>query len=83
MHPFHLTGQVTFTFITRQLTNVYVHCFAGVSRSVAIVCAYIMWKLKWNYDTTMAFVKAKRIVAKPNEGFVRQLMEIEQVLMEV
>jgi len=48
------------------LTNVYVHCFAGVSRSVAIVCAYIMWKLKWNFETTIAFVKAKRIVAKPN-----------------
>ena len=60
----------------RQLTNVYVHCFAGVSRSAAIVCAYIMWKLKWNFETTIAFVKAKRIVANPNEGFVRQLMEI-------
>jgi len=35
-----------------------------------------MWKFKWNYETTIAFVKAKRIVAKPNDGFVKQLIEI-------
>jgi hypothetical protein len=28
-------------------------------------------------------VKAKRIVAKPNEGFVKQLLEIENILMEL
>ncbi len=33
----------------RKFTNILIHCYAGVSRSVTIVCAYIMWKFKWNF----------------------------------
>lgn len=57
----------------RQLTNVYVHCYAGVSRSVTIVVAYLMNCWKWNLKTALAFVQTKRIVAKPNDGFMEQL----------
>jgi protein-tyrosine phosphatase len=57
----------------RQLTNVYVHCYAGVSRSVTIVVAYLMNCCKWNLKTALAFVQTKRIVAKPNDGFIEQL----------
>jgi hypothetical protein len=28
---------------------------------------------KWNLKTALAFVQTKRIVAKPNDGFIEQL----------
>jgi len=28
--------------------NVFVHCYAGVSRSAAIVCAYLMQEFSYN-----------------------------------
>mgnify|MGYP002078611109 CR=1 FL=1 len=57
----------------RQVTNVYVHCYAGVSRSVTIVVAYIMKYWGWNVENSISFVQAKRVVAKPNQGFMEQL----------
>lgn len=53
------------------------HCYAGVSRSSAIVAAYIMWKYRWNLQKVIAFLVHKRIVAKPNDGFYKQLKEVE------
>ena len=50
----------------RKFTNVYVHCYAGVSRSSAVVCAYLMWKYRWGIGKCLAFVRVKRIVAQPN-----------------
>lgn len=55
----------------------FVHCYAGVSRSSAIVAAYLMWKYRWTLDKTLAFLVYKRIVAKPNNGFIEQLRQIE------
>jgi protein-tyrosine phosphatase len=50
MYTLYRISKVIFDhIINRKFTNVFVHCYAGVSRSVAIVCAYIMWKFKWNY----------------------------------
>lgn len=48
MYTFYLGSKVIY-LLYRKYTNVLVHCYAGVSRSVAIVCAYIMWKLNWNF----------------------------------
>lgn len=49
---------------------------------MAIVCAYIMWKFKWNYLTTISFMKAKRIVSNPNEGFQKQLINVEKLILD-
>lgn len=62
----------------RGLTNVFVHCYAGVSRSVTIVVAYLMKYWGWNVDTAISFVQAKRVVAKPNDGFMEQLRKYEK-----
>lgn len=42
----------------------------GVSRSAACVIMYLMKKFKLNYDNALEFVKSKRVVVDPNEGFV-------------
>ncbi len=60
--------------------KVYVHCWAGVSRSASIVIAYIMWKNKYNYEEAYSFVKERREWINPNEGFISQLKEFEQIL---
>lgn len=33
-----------------------------------------MKKMKWDLNKSLSFVTAKRIVAKPNDGFMRQLV---------
>ena len=56
------------------------HCYAGVSRSVTVVVAYIMKYWKWGMKNALAFVQAKRIVAKPNDGFMEQLARYQDIL---
>lgn len=56
-------------------SRLFLHCCQGVSRSVALVIAYLMWKEHKSFDDAYAFVKAARCVASPNIGFVVQLMQ--------
>jgi protein-tyrosine phosphatase len=53
--------------------NVYIHCFAGVSRSASIVISYLMKKFNWAFYEAFQFTKKKRRFIDPNPGFVRQL----------
>ena len=46
-----------------------VHCSQGVSRSVTLAVAYLMWKLDKGYYEVFEAVKAIRGVASPNIGF--------------
>ena len=52
-----------------------VHCSQGVSRSVALCIAYLMWRDGEGYDDAFARVKAVRGVANPNMGFACQLLQ--------
>ena len=51
--------------------TVFVHCYAGVSRSAAILIAYLMQEHQLTMFQAMSLVKAKRSVAFPNPGFQR------------
>ncbi|KAI0047505.1 phosphatases II [Auriscalpium vulgare] len=53
--------------------RVLVHSCYGVSRSAALVAAYLIMAKKMTADQALAFVRAGRPVAQPNEGFVYQL----------
>ncbi|XP_028167622.1 dual specificity protein phosphatase MPK-4-like isoform X2 [Ostrinia furnacalis] len=53
--------------------TVLVHCFFGVSRSAAVVIAYIMEKYGLCYEEAYVLVKSKRRFVSPNVGFVAQL----------
>lgn len=56
---------------------VLVHCNAGVSRSASIVVAYLMQYEQMRFADAIALVKAKRTCCRPNDGFVRQLKELD------
>ena len=53
---------------------VLVHCYHGVSRSAAVVAAYLMkTHHKWDADRAVAEIRKVRPSVAPNEGFMRQL----------
>ncbi|XP_061546553.1 dual specificity protein phosphatase 19-like isoform X1 [Phycodurus eques] len=52
---------------------VLVHCNAGVSRSAAIVTAYLMWREGLPFGEAYRQVKLARPSSRPNPGFRRQL----------
>ncbi|XP_073438689.1 protein phosphatase Slingshot homolog 1 [Dendrobates tinctorius] len=57
-----------------------VHCKMGVSRSASTVIAYAMKEYGWSMEKAYNYVKQKRSVARPNAGFMRQLLEYEGIL---
>ena len=61
--------------------KVFVHCFAGVSRSATLVIAYFMWKNKKSYKEAYEFVNNHRMIG-PNLGFREQLLILEGKLKE-
>ncbi|GAB2220157.1 hypothetical protein Droror1_Dr00007800 [Drosera rotundifolia] len=61
---------------------VLVHCHAGISRSVTIVLAYLMNRHGIPLSDAVKHVKAKRPKARPNPGFLKQLMEFEKSLQD-
>ena len=66
-------------FIEKNKT-ILVHCREGISRSSAIVIAYIMYKEKKSYIEAENFVRTKKNDINPNENFVKQLKEFEDII---
>ena len=57
--------------------GILVHCIAGISRSAAVVTAYIMCREHLGFSQALALVKAQRPRASPNAGFCEQLKVLE------
>ncbi|KZV30968.1 Dual specificity protein phosphatase 1 isoform 1 [Dorcoceras hygrometricum] len=75
-----------FAFIEEARTTgggVLVHCFAGRSRSVTVVVAYLMFKNGMPLSEALEHVKIVRQVASPNLGFMSQLHMFERSLQGV
>jgi len=69
-----------YAFIVDALASggrVFVHCFQGKSRSVAVCAMYLMRSEGLNADDALARVRAVRHVAAPNSGFVAALKALE------
>ena len=60
--------------------KILVHCMAGASRSATIVIAYLMWIQKMKFNDALYFVKSKRPIVYPNDGFQKQLKIFEKLL---
>ena len=66
----------------RQGGKVFVHCMAGISRSVTMVMAYYMWAHKMTCMDAYGFIQARRAKASPNLSFMGQLITIERYLKQ-
>jgi protein-tyrosine phosphatase len=79
----HQFFQPTFEFINKNhqnQKNVLVHCSFGISRSPTLVTSYLMKQYSWSLEKSLKFIKNKREIIFPNEGFMSQLIEYEKEL---
>ncbi|TDL19058.1 phosphatases II [Rickenella mellea] len=60
--------------------GVLVHCEAGMSRSAAVVAAYLMQANHVDISEALKIVRTARRNAQPNVGFLRQLEAFYQAL---
>lgn len=75
------TFPTTNKFIDKHLSRgnrVLVHCYAGISRSAAIVIAYLMYKYNMPFMEMYNYAKSKRGIINPNFGFITQLHSYQQ-----
>ncbi|GCB76610.1 hypothetical protein scyTo_0018357 [Scyliorhinus torazame] len=78
------TDQKTKEFIDGCLENggkVLLHGNAGISRSAALVIAYIMETFGVKYRDAFTYVQERRFCINPNAGFVHQLQEYEAIYL--
>ena len=83
LEKYFLQG-INFIEENRKYTNILVHCFAGIclnlfytlnllwkiARSASLVIAYLIWKYNMNLSQAHKFVKKKRKIIHPNDGFI-------------
>lgn len=60
-------------FALSKNAKVLVHCFAGISRSVTLVAAYLMKENNWNTEEALSHINERRSGISPNANFLRQL----------
>uniref|UniRef100_A0A8C6KKX3 Serine/threonine/tyrosine interacting protein n=1 Tax=Nothobranchius furzeri TaxID=105023 RepID=A0A8C6KKX3_NOTFU len=61
--------------------KVLVHGNAGISRSAALVIAYLMETFGMKYRDAFSYVQERRFCINPNVGFVHQLQEYEAIYL--
>ncbi|XP_073343080.1 protein phosphatase Slingshot homolog 3 [Pagrus major] len=57
-----------------------VHCKMGISRSGSTVIAYAMKQQRWPLDVALAYVRERRSIVNPNDGFMKQLQTYNGIL---
>jgi protein-tyrosine phosphatase len=59
--------------------EVLVHCAQGKSRSGSLAVAYCMVRQSSSLSEALAFVKSKRAMVEPNEGFMETSAELDEL----
>lgn len=49
------------------------HCYAGISRSTTLAIAYLVHTTNMTLQDAIKFVKSKRHIIQPNNGFMKAL----------
>ncbi|XP_041709277.1 protein phosphatase Slingshot homolog 3 isoform X2 [Coregonus clupeaformis] len=73
----------TYTFINTARQSgqaVLVHCKMGVSRSGSTVVAYAMKQQRWSLEVALSYVRDRRPIVQPNDGFMKQLHTYSGIL---
>lgn len=63
--------------------NVFVHCAMGISRSAAVIIAYLIKYENKNYEDAFVTVKKIRENINPNHGFNSQLNTFSQKIHKI
>ncbi|MCO5596594.1 hypothetical protein L7F22_050660 [Adiantum nelumboides] len=63
--------------------HVLVHCLAGVSRSAAVITAYLMRSEHLSAEDALSSLQSKSASASPNDGFLDQLRLFESMGFKV
>lgn len=66
-------------YTAKETGRVLVHCTLGISRSVTIAAAYIMWKWGICASQALQHMQKKRSMSSPNESFIDQLLVWEEL----
>lgn len=74
-----LTSGVFNKTLTHSAGTVFVHCAMGVSRSAALVLAYLMIEQRLSLVEAIIAVRLNRDIG-PNSGFLEQLRELDLIL---
>ncbi|KAE8651269.1 hypothetical protein Csa_002640 [Cucumis sativus] len=76
---------VCYDFIERgrKEGSVLVHCFAGVSRSAAIITAYLMRNEQLSLEDALDSLRQSNEFVSPNDGFMEQLKLFEKMGFKV
>ncbi|XP_050045668.1 dual specificity protein phosphatase 3-like [Dermacentor andersoni] len=61
--------------------SVLVHCNAGVSRSCALVLAFLILRRGMDLHQALEKTRTARPAVRPNEGFLRQLAELQKSML--
>uniref|UniRef100_UPI0037E7B43E protein phosphatase Slingshot homolog 3 n=1 Tax=Semicossyphus pulcher TaxID=241346 RepID=UPI0037E7B43E len=78
----HWTDTFNFIDLARKSGQaVLVHCKMGVSRSASTVIAFAMKQERWTLDVALNYVRDRRSIIKPNEGFMKQLQTYNGILV--
>ncbi|KAH3900107.1 probable Tyrosine-protein phosphatase YVH1 [Saccharomycodes ludwigii] len=71
--------KVNFKKIPQSGNAVFIHCHAGMSRSVTFAVSYLMYRFGLSLTTALHAVKRKRPQAQPNDNFMDQLGIFEKM----
>lgn len=73
----HFSEIADFIQAGRAKGGVVVHCAAGISRATSSCLAYMMIKEHWQLNAGFMRIQAVRNFVHPNQGFWRQLRDLE------
>jgi protein-tyrosine phosphatase len=59
--------------------GIYIHCHQGISRSVTVVCAYLIKKFKMSAAEALNHIRKTRPIANPNPAFMQALVNYSAI----
>lgn len=77
---FDFINQAKLASTKKHARVVLVHSYFGLSRSSAVVLAYLMEENQWTLRQAYEYLKERHPAIKPNDGFVVQLLRYDQEL---
>ncbi|CAM9132727.1 unnamed protein product [Choristocarpus tenellus] len=69
----HFEACISFIEQGKFYGSVLVHCHKGVSRSATVICAYLMRTRGLGTEKAMTYLRTRRSMVNPHEGFLEQL----------